>query len=53
MLFLGRGGLGRRMAEVERPTSEHGQLKAALLLMAQEAIGSWEPELMSAWVPWP
>jgi hypothetical protein len=40
--------LGKRMAEVTSSTSEHGQLKAALLLMAQEVFGSWEPELMSA-----
>jgi hypothetical protein len=40
--------LGKQMAEVASSTSEHGQLKAALLLMAQEVIGSWEPEMISA-----
>jgi hypothetical protein len=36
--------LGKQQAEVQRESSDHEQLRAALTLMAQEVIGSWEPE---------
>ena len=37
--------LGKQQAGVKRETSEHQQLQQALVLIAQEVIGSWEPEV--------
>jgi len=38
--------LGTQFSEVAPETSEHEKLKASLLMMAQEAIGTWEPQLV-------
>lgn len=40
--------LGERVSEVDPLASEHEKLKASVLAMAQEAIGSWEPMLAEA-----
>lgn len=40
--------MGERVSEVEPTASEHEKLKASVLAMAQEAIGSWEPILQEA-----
>lgn len=37
--------LGEQVAEVLPTMSEHERLKAVVLCMAQEVIGSWEPQL--------